>query len=110
MPDPQLGELLYPRHCRVGVSPDKKQLAFTYTAETHTPVTIVLPIEGAVGLQRQLAQCLYLLGVRPIAPQAKSQTEPTPTVSLPGDAATAPDTTMAQVADAPAPAAGGPTS
>ena len=67
MPDPQLGELLYPRHCRVGVSPDKKQLAFTYTAETHTPVTIVLPIEGAVGLQRQLAQCL-LSARRPANP------------------------------------------
>jgi hypothetical protein len=39
------------------VSPDKKQLAFTYTG--NLPVTIVLPIEGAVGLQRQLANACF---------------------------------------------------
>ena len=107
MPDPQLGELLFPRHCRVGVSPDKKQLAFTYTAETHTPVTIVLPIEGAVGLQRQLAQCLFLLGVRPVPPQARPPTEPTPTVSLHDD--TAPATAKEPGPDASAPTADGST-
>ena len=108
MPDPQLGELLFPRHCRVGVSPDKKQLAFTYTAETHTPVTIVLPIEGAVGLQRQLAQCLYLLGVRPVPPQPRPQTDPTPTVSLPDDPA--PATAQEPGPDTSAPTADGSTS
>jgi hypothetical protein len=43
-------------------------------------VSIVLPLEGAAGLQRKLAQSLYLLGVRPIAnqdtppPEAKAAT------------------------------------
>lgn len=107
MPDPQLGELLFPRHCRVGVSPDKKQLAFTYTSETHTPVTIVLPIEGAAGLQRQLGQCLFLLGVRPVPPQPRPPAEATPTVSLPDE--TAPAASQEQAPDASAPTAGGPT-
>ena len=65
MSDINLGEVIRPRHCRVGVSADKTELAFTFAAEDRTPVTMVLPILGAAGLQRQLAQCLYLLGVRP---------------------------------------------
>jgi hypothetical protein len=87
------------------VSPDKKQLAFTYTSETHTPVTIVLPIEGAVGMQRQLAQCLFLLGVRPLPPQPRPPTEPVPTVSLHDD--TAPATAQEPGPDTSAPATDG---
>lgn len=85
MPDNPLGNILYPRHCRVGVSPDKSQLAFTFGFLDQPPVTIALPIEGAVGLQRNLAQCLYLLGVRPAAKQDQPPAEPAPTAdSAPG--------------------------
>ena len=70
-PDPKLGEILYPRNCRVGVSPDKSQLAFTFTSPTHSPVTLVLPLAGAVGLQQKLARSLILLGVRPLPPRRK---------------------------------------
>src|SRR5215468_5058513 len=65
-PDPKLGEIRYPRNCRVGVSPDKSQLAFTFTSPTHSPVTLVLPLAGAVGLQQTLARSLIMLGVQPL--------------------------------------------
>jgi hypothetical protein len=66
MSDSDSGEFLYPRHCRVGVSPDKKQLALTFSSEDRAPLTVVLPVLGAASFQRNLAQCLYLLGVRPV--------------------------------------------
>ncbi len=73
MSDNNLGEIIRPRHCRVSVSADKKELAFTFGSEDRTPITMVLPILGAAGLQHQLAQCLYLLGVRPVPKQAQEQ-------------------------------------
>jgi hypothetical protein len=71
-PDPKLGKILYPRNCRVGVSPDKSQLAFTFTSPTHSPVTLVLPLAGAVGLQQKLARSLIMLGVQPLPSRRKS--------------------------------------
>jgi hypothetical protein len=77
MSDQVPGEFLYPRHCRVGVSPDKSQLAFTFSSEDRAPLTVVLPLLGAAGFQRNLAQCLYLLGVRPVVNKdAPDQAEP----------------------------------
>jgi hypothetical protein len=76
MSESVLGELIYPRHCRVSVSADKKQFALTFQGEDRTPLTIVLPMAGAVGLQRKLAQSLYILGVRPVAAEAAPAGEP----------------------------------
>ncbi len=76
MSDISFGEMLRPLHCRVSVSEDKAHLALTFECKERTPVTIVLPMTGAVGLQRKLAQSLYLLGVRP--PEKPPQVEVTP--------------------------------
>ena len=78
MSDNNIGELVRPRHCRVSVSTDKTELAFTFQSEERTPITIVLPLIGAAGLQRKLAQSLYLLGVRPVASQDQPASEPAP--------------------------------
>ena len=76
MSDNNLGEIIRPDHCRVSVSADKTELAFTFGSRERAPITMVLPISGAAGLQRQLAQCLYILGVRQMAAQNKSAAEP----------------------------------
>jgi len=65
MSQSDFGDLIQPRHCRVSVSPDKTKLALTFRSEDRSPVTVVVPMAGAMGLQRQLAQGLYLLGARP---------------------------------------------
>jgi hypothetical protein len=84
MSDSNPGEFLYPRHCRVGVSPDKTQLALTFSSEDRAPLTVVLPVLGAASFQRNLAQCLYLLGVRPVvnketpAPDPQPDAQPSP--------------------------------
>ena len=83
MSDVNFGEMLRPLHCRVSVSEDKAQLALTFECKDRPPVTIVLPMKGAVGLQRKLAQSLYMLGVRP--PAKPSQ----PEVKLPQPEASA---------------------
>lgn len=75
MSDYVLGEMIHPRHCRVSVSADKTQLALTFEGEDRTPLTFVLPLAGAVGLQRKLAQSLYILGVRPVAGQRQPVAE-----------------------------------
>ena len=75
MSDNNLGEVIRPDHCRVSVSADKRELAFTFGSRDRTPITMVLPILGAAGLQRQLAQCLYLLGVRQVTTQDKPVAE-----------------------------------
>jgi hypothetical protein len=66
MPDSTLGDLLHPRHCRASVSQDRSQLALTFSFENRSPLTIVLPVLGAARLQRNIAQCLYLLGIRSV--------------------------------------------
>jgi hypothetical protein len=76
MSDNNLGEIIRPGHCRVSVSADKKELAFTFGSTERTPVTMILPILGAAGLQRQLAQCLYILGVRQVTTHDKPVAEP----------------------------------
>lgn len=86
MSDPQIGTLLFPRHVRVSASPDKTQLAFTFGFEDQTPVTIALPIAGAVVLQRNLAQCLYLLGVtQPPRPAEAAAAQPAPAPEKPDE-------------------------
>ena len=72
MPLNGFGEAVQPRYCRVSVSQDKTKLALTFRSEERAPVTIVLPIEGAAGLQRQLAQGLFLLGKHPVVGQPQS--------------------------------------
>lgn len=74
----ELGETIYPRHCRVSVSQDKTQLALTFQSQDRTPLTIILPLLGAAGLQRKVAHCLYLLGVRPIEAQGRPEASPAP--------------------------------
>jgi len=86
MTNTNLGEVVHPRHCRVSVSADKTQLAFTFQSETRTPLTIVLPLIGAAGLQRQLAQCLFLLGVRPKAKEVDAGTKPATPAMAPASA------------------------
>jgi hypothetical protein len=78
MSDINLGDVIRPRHCGVSVSTDKKELAFTFGSEDRTPITMVLPILGAAGLQQQLAQRLYLLGVRPVPAKDQATAEPSP--------------------------------
>jgi hypothetical protein len=87
--DQKLGEILYPRNCRVGVSPDKSQLAFTFTSPTHSPITLVLPLAGAVGLQQKLARSLIMLGVQPLPSrrQAAAAQAKSPKVAAAGAAA-----------------------
>jgi hypothetical protein len=65
--------ILHPRHVQVSVSPEKTRLALTFRSEDQTPVTIVLPVAGAAGLQRRLAQSLYLLSVQTTPPPAADQ-------------------------------------
>ena len=77
MPSDNHGEFIYPRHCRVSVSPDKSQLALTFTNEERAaPLTVVLPLLAAAGFQRNLAQCLYLLGVRPVVNKDQPELQP----------------------------------
>jgi hypothetical protein len=61
MTDLSSGDIVRPSHCQVSASPDRTRIALTFRAEDHAPVTLVLPVEGAVGLQRRLAQSLYIL-------------------------------------------------
>ena len=61
MADYDPGEILHPRHCRVSASPDRSQLALTFDTQDRKPITVVLPVAGALGLQRNLAQTLYLI-------------------------------------------------
>jgi hypothetical protein len=86
------GEFLYPRHCRVGVSPDKKQLALTFSSEDRAPLTVVLPVLGAASFQRNLAQCLYLLGVRPVTNQTAGKDVPPAADAQPEPAEVQPET------------------
>jgi hypothetical protein len=65
MPDNSFGEISLPLHCRVSASGDRKKVALTFQCPDRTPVTVVLPIAGAAGLQRKLAQALYILTAKP---------------------------------------------
>ncbi len=94
-----LGHVVRPRHCRVSVSADRKELALTFRGDGQAEVTLVLPLLGAAGLQRRLAQTLYLLGVRPATgPNAPAQTAP-------AQAAPAQTTAASDTATLPVPSA-----
>ena len=60
-----LGEVFYPQYCRVSVSKDRSQLAFTFQGNDRSPLSIVLPMAGAAGFERQLAQCLFIVNSKP---------------------------------------------
>ena len=83
MSDPNAGTVLFPRHVRVSVSPDRSQLAFTFGFENQPPVTMALPTQGAVVLQRNLTQSLVLLGMMQMPGQVVPPAEPAPTDDQP---------------------------
>ena len=70
------GEIVRPRHCQVSATRDRKQVALTFRGEDHAPITVVLPVLGAAGLQHRLAQSLFLLGVRPAPRHTEAPVEP----------------------------------
>jgi hypothetical protein len=76
MSDASLGEIIRPLHYRLSVSADRKEIAVTFQGQDAAPVTFALPLLGAAGLQRKLAQSLYLLGVRPVTNAGKAAAEP----------------------------------
>jgi hypothetical protein len=79
MADYDPGEILHPRHCRVSASPDRSQIALTFDTQDHKPITVVLPMAGALGLQRNLAQTIYILTKMNNAATEKATAEaPTP--------------------------------
>jgi hypothetical protein len=75
-----LGELFYPQYCRVSMSKDRAQLAFTFQGKDRSPLSIILPMAGAAGLERQLAQCLFLVNSKP-PEAAEAVAEPAPTAA-----------------------------
>jgi hypothetical protein len=80
MSDSSFGEFIHPLHCRVSGSKDKKQIALTFQSQERTPFTIVLPLTGAVGLQRNLAQSLYIITAKPVPVEDKATAEPAPSL------------------------------
>ena len=73
MTDRKQAQILHPTHCRASGSPDRTKLALTFLSQDHAPITLVLPVAGAAGLQRKLAQSLYLLTAGSRAIKAKEQ-------------------------------------
>lgn len=69
----QAALILRPRHVQVSVSPEKTRLALTFRSDDQPPVTILLPVAGAAGLQRRLAQSLQLLGLQAPSPSPVRQ-------------------------------------
>jgi hypothetical protein len=65
MADNSFGEIIQPIHCRASASGDKTKFALTFTCQDRAPITVVLPVAGAAGLQRNLAQALYVLTGKP---------------------------------------------
>ena len=70
MSDNSFGEIIQPIHCRTSASGDKTRLALTFQSQDRTPLTVVLPLAGAAGLQRSLAQAIYILTAKPPAADA----------------------------------------
>lgn len=70
MSDNSFGEIIQPIHCRASASSDKTKLALTFQSQDRTPLTVVLPLAGAAGLQRSLAQAIYILTAKPPAADA----------------------------------------
>jgi hypothetical protein len=67
MSDNSFGEIIQPSHCRASASGDKTRIALTFQRKDRSPFTIMLPLVGAAGLQRSLAQALYVLTAKPPA-------------------------------------------
>jgi hypothetical protein len=65
MADNSFGEVILPIHCRASASADKTKLALTFECPDRTPITVMLPVAGAVVLQRNLTQALYILTAKP---------------------------------------------
>jgi hypothetical protein len=77
MSDNSFGEVIQPIHCRASASADKTKLALTFQCPDRTPITLMLPLAGALDLQRNLTQALYILTAKP--PAAAQATAPTAT-------------------------------
>ncbi len=73
MSDKSLGEIIEPFHCLASGSADKTKVALTFQCHNRPAVTIVLPVAGAVSLQRNLAQALYILLAKPPAADEPAQ-------------------------------------
>jgi len=67
MSDNSFGEIIQPNHCRASASVDKTRIALTFQCKDRTPITLMLPLVGAVDLQRGLAQALYMMVAKPPA-------------------------------------------
>jgi hypothetical protein len=92
MADYDPGEILHPRHCRVSASPDRSQLALTFDTQDRKPITVVLPMAGALGLQRNLAQTIYLLTKMARAAESQKATaEASPAAAPPPETPSAAD-------------------
>ncbi len=78
MSDNNFGEIIHPVHCRASASSDRTKLALTFHSQDRTPLTIVLPLMGAAGLQRNLAQALYILASQPSASDTAPAMMPSP--------------------------------
>jgi hypothetical protein len=74
MSDNGFGEVIQPTHCRASGSRDKTKVALTFQCPDRGPITVVVPVVGAVGLQRNLTQALYLLTAKPpVTPRATAE-------------------------------------
>jgi hypothetical protein len=67
MSDNSFGEIIQPNHCRASASLDKTRIALTFECKDRTPITLMLPLPGAVDLQRGLAQALFIMTAKPQA-------------------------------------------
>jgi hypothetical protein len=76
MSDNSFGEIIQPIHCRASASGDKTKLALTFTCQDRAPITVMLPVAGAVSLQRNLTQALYILTAKPPAAAEVAAQEP----------------------------------
>jgi hypothetical protein len=78
MADNSFGEVILPIHCRASATADKTRLALTFQCPDRIPITLMLPLAGALGLQRNLAQALYILTAKPPAAAQAPAAEPEP--------------------------------
>jgi hypothetical protein len=81
--DTRAATIIHPSHCRFSGAADRSALALTFHGGDAPIHSVVLPVAGAAGLQRQLAQCLHLLGVRPVVPAPVAEPAGTQSESVP---------------------------
>ncbi|HYZ61941.1 MAG TPA: hypothetical protein VE650_05755 [Acetobacteraceae bacterium] len=70
--------ILRPRHCRVSASPNRTEVALTFSVEGRPPMIVVLPAAGAARFQRNLAQSLLLLSAQTPAANPQPPVSPQP--------------------------------